>query len=127
MAASPSPQSPLTVFQAPPIDGNISYEKVTTTSSSISRNSPVILLVIIVLATIFFLYGLIQLIIWLVIKRPSSSSYYNSNRFQESTRTRVLQRQLQNPFHLHDSGLEQISHRYKCWIIEHIWLKANLS
>lgn len=106
-AASPSPQPPLTVFQAPPIDGSISYEKVTTTPSSISRISPVILLVIIVLAIIFFLYGLFQLIIWLVIKRPSSSSHYNSNRFQESTRTRALQRQLQNLFHLHDSGLEQ--------------------
>lgn len=106
MAASPSPQSSL-ASQTINDDVNNSSVKETTTSSSISKISPLILLVIIVLAIIFFLYGLVQLILWLLMKRPSSSSHYNSNRFQESTRTRSLQRQLQHLFHLHDSGLDQ--------------------
>ncbi|XP_058733539.1 RING-H2 finger protein ATL47-like [Vicia villosa] len=105
MAASSSPRSPFTSQTIN--DENNSSMKETTTSSSISKISPLILLVIIVLAIIFFLYGLVQLILWLLMKRPSSSSHYNSNRFQESARTRSLQRQLQHLFHLHDSGLDQ--------------------
>ncbi|KAK2355718.1 RING-H2 finger protein ATL47 [Trifolium repens] len=106
MEISPSPQPPPHASQTFN-DDNISNNKETTTCSSISRISPVILLVIIVLAIIFFLYGLIQLVLWFLMKRPSSSSHYNSNRFQESTRTRAFQRQLQHLFHLHDSGLDQ--------------------
>lgn len=105
MVTSPPPQSPLASQTI--TDGNISTVKDRTSSSSISKISPLILLVIIVLAIIFFLYGLVQLVLWLLMKRPSSSSHYNSNRFQESTRTRSLQRQLQHLFHLHDSGLDQ--------------------
>ncbi|CAJ2664396.1 unnamed protein product [Trifolium pratense] len=107
MAASPSPQPPFYASSQTFNDCNSSNNKETTTSSSISKISPLILLVIIVLAIIFFLYGLIQLVLWFLMKRPSSSSHYNSNRFQESTRTRAFQRQLQHLFHLHDSGLDQ--------------------
>ncbi|XP_061338631.1 RING-H2 finger protein ATL47-like [Gastrolobium bilobum] len=88
-------------------EGNISNENEATTLSSLSRISPLILLVIIVLAVIFFIYGLIHLVLWFLLKRPSSSSLYNSNRFPEATRTRALQRQLQQLFNLHDSGLDQ--------------------
>ncbi|KAG4929944.1 hypothetical protein AAZX31_17G089000 [Glycine max] len=95
-----------------PNDVNMSSSnnKEATTASSLSRISPLILLVIIVLAVIFFVYGLVHLILWFFMKRPlSPSSLYNSNRFHEySTRSRVLlQRQLQQLFRLHDSGLDQ--------------------
>ncbi|KAK7347183.1 hypothetical protein VNO80_21710 [Phaseolus coccineus] len=100
------PQSPFSEYQAPN-DGNTTNEKETTTPSSLSRISPLILLVIIVLAVIFFVYGLVHLVLWFFMKTPTSSSIYNSNRFHESTRSRVLQRQLQQLFRLHDSGLDQ--------------------
>nr|KYP56280.1 RING-H2 finger protein ATL5I [Cajanus cajan] len=101
------PQSPFSPLQTPN-DGNISSnDEETTTASSLSRISPLILLVIIVLAVIFFVYGLVHLVLWFLMKRPSPPSLYNSNRFHESTRTRVLQRQLQQLFRLHDSGLDQ--------------------
>ncbi|KAK7265709.1 hypothetical protein RJT34_33332 [Clitoria ternatea] len=103
-----SPQSPFSAFQTPPNDGNISNEQEASASSSLSRISPLILLVIIVLAVIFFVYGLVHLILWFLMKRPSSSSLYSSNnRFPETTRTRALQRQLHQLFRLHDSGLDQ--------------------
>ncbi|KAJ1439034.1 Zinc finger, RING-type [Sesbania bispinosa] len=102
-----SSPSPFSTFQTPN-DGDISNDKeATSSSSSLSRISPLILLVIIVLAVIFFIYGLVHLVLWFLMKRPSSSSLYNSNRFPEATRTRALQRQLQQLFHLHDSGLDQ--------------------
>ncbi|KAL2321867.1 hypothetical protein Fmac_026246 [Flemingia macrophylla] len=101
-----SSESPFTPLQIPN-DGNSSNEEEATTASSISRISPLILLVIIVLAVIFFVYGLVHLVLWFLMKRPSPPSLYNSNRFHESTRTRVLQRQLQQLFRLHDSGLDQ--------------------
>ncbi|CAJ1943909.1 unnamed protein product [Sphenostylis stenocarpa] len=99
-------QSPFSAYQAPN-DANTTNEKDATTSSSLSRISPLILLVIIVLAVIFFVYGLVHLVLWFFMKTPNPSSIYNSNRFHESTRSRVLQRQLQQLFRLHDSGLDQ--------------------
>ncbi|XP_073227067.1 RING-H2 finger protein ATL46-like [Cicer arietinum] len=102
-----SPQPPFSALQTPK-NVNISNEKETATSSFISRISPLILLVLIILTVIFFIYGLIQLVLWFLMKIASSStSLYNSNRFQESTRTRAFHRQLQQLFHLHDSGLDQ--------------------
>ncbi|KAK7330461.1 hypothetical protein VNO77_24655 [Canavalia gladiata] len=100
-----SPQSPFSAFSAPN-DGNISNEKEATTGS-VSRMSPLILLIIIVIAVIFFVYGLVHLVLWFLMKRPSSSSLYSSNRFPEATRTRALQRQLQQLFRMHDSGVDQ--------------------
>ncbi|TKY55180.1 RING-H2 finger protein ATL46 [Spatholobus suberectus] len=100
------PQSPFSAFHTPN-DGSISNEKEATTPTSLSRISPLILLVIIVLAVIFFVYGLVHLVLWFFMKRPTPSSLYNSNRFPESIRTSALQRQLQQLFRLHDSGLDQ--------------------
>ncbi|KAK7291646.1 hypothetical protein RIF29_06956 [Crotalaria pallida] len=109
-----SPQPLFSPFKTPYEydDGNVTNEKEATPSSSLSsslsRISPLILLVIIVLAVIFFIYGLIHLVLWFYMKRPSPSSLFNSNnRFQESNRSRSLQRQLQQLFRLHDSGLDQ--------------------
>ncbi|OIW17720.1 hypothetical protein TanjilG_29070 [Lupinus angustifolius] len=101
--------SPQPLFSYEYYDGNVSDEKESTTPSSlsISKISPLILLVIIVLALVFFIYGLIHLVLWFLMKTSPSSNLYNSNRVQESTHSRSLQRQLQQLFRLHDSGLDQ--------------------
>lgn len=70
-----------------------------------SRISPVILLVIVILAIGFFLLGLLQLLIRCFMKSPSSVS--QSNRFPDSASSHTFQRQLQQLFRLHDSGLDQ--------------------
>ncbi|XP_054807279.1 RING-H2 finger protein ATL46-like [Prosopis cineraria] len=102
-----SPESPLSSFQAP-YYLTVKDNEEPSPSSSVSKISPLILLVIIVLAVIFFVYGIVHLVLWLLTKTPSSSSpLYHSNRFPESTRSRVFQRQLHHLFRLHDSGLEQ--------------------
>nr|GMC56283.1 RING-H2 finger protein ATL46-like [Ipomoea batatas] len=84
--------------------------KLSASSSSISmsRISPILLLVIVILAVIFFLFGLFHLLVRYLMKRPSFSSVSQSNRFPETTSgSQALQRQLQQLFRLHDSGLDQ--------------------
>ncbi|XP_031118405.1 RING-H2 finger protein ATL47-like isoform X1 [Ipomoea triloba] len=84
--------------------------KISASSSSISmsRISPILLLVIVILAVIFFLFGLFHLLVRYLMKRPSFSSVSQSNRFPETTSgSQALQRQLQQLFRLHDSGLDQ--------------------
>lgn len=74
------------------------------------RISPIILLVIVILAIGFFLLGLLQLLIRFVMKRPSFSSISTSNRHPDSaaaSASHTFQRQLQQLFRLHDSGLDQ--------------------
>lgn len=78
------------------------------------RISPVLLLVIVILAAIFFAYGLLHLLVRYLIKIPSFSSISQSNRNREtssssssSTGSQVFQRQLQQLFLLHDSGVDQ--------------------
>ncbi|KAL8465344.1 hypothetical protein ACS0TY_034732 [Phlomoides rotata] len=70
-----------------------------------SRISPVILLVIVILAIGFFLLGLLQLLIRCLMKSPSSIS--QSNRLPDTASSHPFQRQLQQLFRLHDSGLDQ--------------------
>ncbi|KAI5683490.1 hypothetical protein M9H77_04718 [Catharanthus roseus] len=72
-----------------------------------SRISPILLLVIVILAAIFFAFGLIHLLIRYLMKRPSFSSISQSNRNQETLGPHIFQRQLQQLFLLHDSGLDQ--------------------
>lgn len=73
-----------------------------------SRISPVLLLVIVILAAIFFAYGLLHLLVRYLIKRPSFSSISQSNRNRDtSLGSQAFQRQLQQLFLLHDSGLDQ--------------------
>lgn len=78
-----------------------------STSSSPSKISPVFLWVIVILAVIFFLAGLLHLLIRFVTKRSSSSPTHQSNRSRDPSGS--LQRQLQQLFRLHDSGLDQAS------------------
>ena len=74
--------------------------------SSGTRISPAVLFIIVVLAVLFFISGLLHLLIRFLIKHPSSASA-QSNRHQELSTSDALQRQLQQLFHLHDSGLDQ--------------------
>ncbi|KAI3985815.1 hypothetical protein MKX01_026601 [Papaver californicum] len=90
---------------------NTNYQKDSTpsppSSSNGSRISPAVLFIIVILAVIFFISGLLHLLVRFLIKQPSSSSNSQSNRYPEMSGTDALQRQLQQLFHLHDSGLDQ--------------------
>lgn len=83
---------------------NSDYQK---ESSSGNKISPAILFIIVILAVVFFISGVLQLLIRFVIRRRSSSSVSESNRFPEMSGSDAFQRQLQQLFHLHDSGLDQ--------------------
>ncbi|KAA8529547.1 hypothetical protein F0562_033654 [Nyssa sinensis] len=83
------------------------YQKESTPSSSGSKISPAVLFIIIILAVIFFISGLLHLLVRFLIKHRSSSSISQSNRYPEISTSDAFQRQLQQLFHLHDSGLDQ--------------------
>ncbi|KDP31129.1 hypothetical protein JCGZ_11505 [Jatropha curcas] len=76
-------------------------------SSSVNKISPVILLVIIALAVIFFISGILHLLFRFFMKRSHFSPIYHSNRYPETSTSHSLQRQLQQLFRQHDSGLDQ--------------------
>ncbi|KAG1326984.1 RING-H2 finger protein ATL46 [Cocos nucifera] len=79
--------------------------------SSGSRISPAVLFIIVILAVIFFISGLLHLLLrFLIKKHPSGSSSSQANGNQAAgdlSSSEALQRQLQQLFHLHDSGLDQ--------------------
>ncbi|XWS60708.1 hypothetical protein CRYUN_Cryun07bG0058900 [Craigia yunnanensis] len=100
----PPPVSPLSSFPTPYY--NIDYYESSPSSSSI-RISPVLLLIIVIFAVIFFVAGLLHLLVRFLIKRPSFSPIYQSNRYPGNSESHGLQRQLQQLFRLHDSGLDQ--------------------
>ncbi|XP_047311041.1 RING-H2 finger protein ATL46-like [Impatiens glandulifera] len=79
--------------------------------SSGNKISPTLLFVIVIVAVLFFISGILHLLVRFLTKHhnPSSSSSAQSNidRYPESSATNTLQRQLQQLFHLHDSGLDQ--------------------
>lgn len=102
----PSTRPPLSAFSIPSNNANSGQES-TPSSSSHRGISPVLLLFIIILAVIVFISGLVHLLLKFLIKRPSSSPIHQSNRFPETSGSHGLQRQLQQLFRLHDSGLDQ--------------------
>lgn len=75
-------------------------------SSSGSKINPAVLVIIVILAVIFFISGLLHLLVRFLIKHRSSSNS-QSNRYPEISGSNAFQRQLQQLFHLHDSGLDQ--------------------
>ncbi|XP_021718972.1 RING-H2 finger protein ATL47-like [Chenopodium quinoa] len=93
----PAPSTPLPSFPSPPI------------SSNYSTISPVLLLIIVILAIIFFIAGILQFLVRYLMKRPSfyPSNSLSNSRNPESTNSGAIQRQLQQLFRLHDSGLDQ--------------------
>ncbi|KAK9012519.1 hypothetical protein V6N11_040564 [Hibiscus sabdariffa] len=95
----PPPPSPLTVT---------TFHRDSNPSSSGTRISPAVLFIIVILAVLFFISGLLHLLVRFLIKHPSSStSSQSNNRYPEMSTSDALQRQLQQLFHLHDSGLDQ--------------------
>lgn len=73
-----------------------------------TRISPIGLLLVVILASVFFIFGMLQLVIRRFTKRPTFSSVSHSNRsFPDASSSRIFQRQLQQLFRLHDSGLDQ--------------------
>ncbi|PIN04804.1 hypothetical protein CDL12_22658 [Handroanthus impetiginosus] len=73
-----------------------------------SRTSPVILLIIVIVAIGFFILGLLHLLTRCLMKRSSFSSVSQSNRLPDNaSNAQTFQRQLQQLFRLHDSGLDQ--------------------
>ncbi|KAJ3677486.1 hypothetical protein LUZ60_003210 [Juncus effusus] len=79
-------------------------------SSPSSKISPAVLFIIVILAVIFFISGLLHLLVRFLIKRhpqPTNSPTSNRHTQTEISNSEALQRQLQQLFHLHDSGLDQ--------------------
>lgn len=68
-----------------------------------NKISPAVLFIIVILAIIFFISGLLHLLVRLLIKKQPDS---NRNQAGEAG-SETIQRQLQQLFHLHDSGLDQ--------------------
>ncbi|KAJ7953651.1 RING-H2 finger protein [Quillaja saponaria] len=97
-------------ISSPSFPYNSDYQKLSIpppSSSSASKLSPSILFIIVILAVILFLSGLLHLVVRYVMKQRSSSSISESNRYPEMSGSDAFQRQLQQLFHLHDSGLDQ--------------------
>ncbi|KAL3575287.1 hypothetical protein D5086_023388 [Populus alba] len=103
---NPTPLPPPPSISAP--YNSLNYEKESTPpSSSFNKLSPVLLLVIVIFAVVFFVSGLLHLLVRFLLKRASFSPIYHSNRYPETSGSHSLQRQLQQLFRLHDSGLDQ--------------------
>ncbi|XP_009125132.1 RING-H2 finger protein ATL46 [Brassica rapa] len=91
-------------FAAEQKDGTFAYPPPPPPpSSSGNRISPAVLFVIVILAVLFFISGLLHLLVRFLTKHPSRSN----NRYPEISTSDALQRQLQQLFHLNDSGLDQ--------------------
>ncbi|MCD7449854.1 hypothetical protein HAX54_001896 [Datura stramonium] len=78
-----------------------------SSSSSGNKISPAVLFIIVILAVVFFISGVLHLLVRYLMKHRSSSSISQSNRDPEMSDSGAYQRQLQQLFHLHDSGLDQ--------------------
>lgn len=69
-----------------------------------AKISPAVLFIIIILSVLFFISGLLHLLVRFLTKRSNSSS---GDDYPEISSSDTLQRQLQQLFNLHDSGLDQ--------------------
>ncbi|WCJ21682.1 RING/U-box superfamily protein [Euphorbia peplus] len=72
-----------------------------------NKISPAILFIIVIIAVIFFVSGVLHLLVRYVMKHRSSSVSESNNTYPEMSGSDAFQRQLQQLFHLHDSGLDQ--------------------
>ncbi|KAF8779787.1 hypothetical protein HU200_002046 [Digitaria exilis] len=77
----------------------------------IGKISPAVLFIIVILAVIFFISGLLHLLVRLLIKkqhgRGASMGESAASPHRTGARDAAMDRQLQQLFHLHDSGLDQ--------------------
>lgn len=105
--ASPPLSHSLSSSSPPSLPSNSDFQKQSVPSSSGNKISPAILFIIVVLAVVFFISGLLHLLIRFLVKHRSPSSITESNGYPEMSGSDAFQRQLQQLFHLHDSGLDQ--------------------
>ncbi|CAI0627483.1 unnamed protein product [Linum tenue] len=104
LSSSPSPTSSSSSSgSSSPYDGDYSQKQ----SSSGGKISPAILFVIVILAVVFFISGLLHLLVRFLMKQRGSASMSDSNPQRDVSGSDAFQRQLQQLFHLHDSGLDQ--------------------
>lgn len=96
-AYPPPPPSPYWV------SGNIQRQPNPPPSSSGNKITPAVLFIIVIVAVLFFVSGVLHLLVRFLVKNPSS----RSSRNPEVSSADALQRQLQQLFHLHDSGVDQ--------------------
>ncbi|KAF3329683.1 E3 ubiquitin-protein ligase, ATL family [Carex littledalei] len=104
MVPVPVPYQSAQISPPPPVP-----IQATVAPSPSSKISPAVLFIIVILAVIFFISGLLHLLVRFIIKKQpqNSSSISNQNQQTEISGSEALQRQLQQLFHLHDSGLDQ--------------------
>ncbi|KAG7598122.1 Zinc finger RING-type [Arabidopsis suecica] len=98
---SPSP-SPITV--------NHQSNDSSSSSGGNNRISPIVLFIIVLLSVIFFICSILHLLVRYYLKKKRlrlSSSPHESDQNPEFSDSDTYQRQLQQLFHLHDSGLDQ--------------------
>ncbi|KVI09080.1 RING-H2 finger protein ATL46-like [Cynara cardunculus var. scolymus] len=92
---------------SPPFAVTIHKTSNTLSSSSGTKINPAVLFIIVILALLFFISGLLHLLVRFLTKHHSSSNPSQSTRYPDGSTSDALQRQLQQLFHLHDSGLDQ--------------------
>ncbi|CAH8312989.1 unnamed protein product [Eruca vesicaria subsp. sativa] len=83
---------------------------ITSNHSSNNRISPILLFIIVLISVVFFLCSILHLTVKYYLKKKRSrlsSSPTDSDRNPELSDSDTYQRQLQQLFHLHDSGLDQ--------------------
>ncbi|QCD82248.1 RING-H2 finger protein ATL47 [Vigna unguiculata] len=108
--SNPTSISPSSCSSSAPLSYTSEYKKQLPpplSSSSGTRISPAIVFIIVILAIVFFISGLLHLLVRFLIRHMSSSSISQSNRYPDMSESDPYQRQLQQLFHLHDSGLDQ--------------------
>ncbi|CAH2033760.1 unnamed protein product [Thlaspi arvense] len=99
--------SPSSSSSAPP---PITVNQSSKSSSGGNRISPIVLFIIVLLSVVFFICSVLHLVVRYYLKRKRSSlssSAADSDRNPELSDSDTYQRQLQQLFHLHDSGLDQ--------------------
>ncbi|KAL4375189.1 hypothetical protein HN51_009084 [Arachis hypogaea] len=101
------PLLPPPYLSTPSTSSSASSSSSSSSPSSGTRISPAVLFIIVILAVLFFISGVLHLLVRFLMKHPSSSASAQSNRNHEISTSDALQRQLQQLFHLHDSGLDQ--------------------
>ncbi|BAT74651.1 hypothetical protein LR48_Vigan511s009100 [Vigna angularis] len=107
---NPTSISPSSCSSTAPLSYSSEYKKQLPpplSSSSGTRISPAIVFIFVILAIVFFISGLLHLLVRFLIRHMSSSSISQSNRYPDMSESDPYQRQLQQLFHLHDSGLDQ--------------------
>ncbi|XP_071735032.1 RING-H2 finger protein ATL46-like [Rutidosis leptorrhynchoides] len=95
---------------SPPFSDHTIHKTSIPSSSLGTKISPTILFIIIILAVLFFISGLLHLLVKFLTKYHSSSNSYSTQpdrRYPNTSNSVTLQRQLQQLFNLHDSGLDQ--------------------